>query len=862
MNPQSNMRCILFATLWFLFSCNCIFAQDEEFYNRVKSGDLTLEECLDRRVLEQGFDVFPSLLRLKDALENDASLDCQRYILVVASLCNLYINQGDYYSAKILIGNVYNKISETVSSPNNPYSRQLRIYQGQIELMMNNINEALDYMINDLQMCEEANDYTDTYFILAHNISSTLMKKGDVLRAKLFMDEAIENIEKTYGNIFDNRQEEFYKIINQYGMICEAIHEYEKAEKCFRHIIDNCKQTPLSADAYKLACNNLAFMLMKQNKWRESLNYMLMIKDSNSNDNNYLFQQNLALNYLFVFDYTNAIEQAIKVNEVAYSNIGYVFSHFTDNEKENYWNQLSGEQLFLDNLIAYKTKDSDARSLAYNNIINSRNLLMTNAKLISECVSQSKDDKLKKEYALYKKLRGKLAFKTTKEKRDSLKAVVNECERNVINSIDNIGELLKNKSGTWEDIWNVLDDGEYAIEFTHIPIMEKYPLVEAHYGAYIIGKEYKSPRIVLLDIVDSVENVIVNDNPDELFINNLYSKEINRTVYNMIWKTIKPYLKDNCTVYYSPTSFLSYLNMEVLEDEEGNRLADLYKMRRVSSTAKIGEIKKRGKEKYKSAVVYGNIKYDESKENMVAESEKYDSFTGIEIDNEMILRSMNDRGKWGNIPATKDEIYEVAKNLKRKNANVVIKELSAASEESFKVLSGCSPDIIHLATHGFVIDTPDKAHDNKFVASTNIYSSKEAYMMWTGLLMSGANNVWTGQFDVNNVEDGILTAEEISQLDLSNTKLVVMSACETGRGKVDPIDGVLGLQRAFKKAGVKSIVMSLWKVNDEATSLMMSCFYRHLTNGKERHEALELARKDVEKEYPDPFYWAGFIMLD
>ena len=68
--------------------------------------------------------------------------------------------------------------------------------------------------------------------------------------------------------------------------------------------------------------------------------------------------------------------------------------------------------------------DSDARKMAYNNIINSRNLQMTNAKLISECVSQSKDDKLKKEYALYKKLRGKLAFKTTKEKRDSLKAAV------------------------------------------------------------------------------------------------------------------------------------------------------------------------------------------------------------------------------------------------------------------------------------------------------------------------------------------------------------------------------------------------------------------------------------------------------
>ena len=196
------------------------------------------------------------------------------------------------------------------------------------------------------------------------------------------------------------------------------------------------------------------------------------------------------------------------------------------------------------------------------------------------------------------------------------------------------------------------------------------------------------------------------------------------------------------------------------------------------------------------------------------------------------------------------------------NRMVEIKELNAANEESFKNLSGNSPDIIHLATHGFVIDNIEKATGNKFVASTNIYSYKESFMMWAGLLLAGANNLWTGQFAINNVEDGILTAEEISQLDLSNTKLVVMSACETGKGFVDPIDGIIGLQRAFKKAGAKTIVMSLWKVNDEATSLMMSSFYKYLIGGKERHEALELARRDVEKEYPDPFYWAGFIMLD
>ena len=845
-----------------LFSFCDINAQNENLIQRAKSGDLTLEECRDSTLHEQNVDLFPSLLKLKDKLEKDNIFNCNDYIYIINLLSAYYSNRGEYYSISLLLDEAFEIINKHELSTNNKYLRNLWTVRGKIEAILNNYDSALEYMMHTLHMCEEANDFSFAYFLTTSNIAYLYLAKGEILQAKLFMDEAIETLKKLQGDIFEINQEEVYTFFNQYGMIYDAVKDYNNAEKYYRHVIENCKQTQMSADAYKLACNNLACMLMKQNKWEESLQYMLMIRYSNNTDNNYMFFQNLAINYLFLFDYINAIEQARRMNNVAYSNIGYIFSHFTEIEKENYWSMKSKELLFLDNLIAYRSMDSDARKMAYNNIINSRNLQMTNAKLISECVSQSKDDNLKNEYALYKKLRGQLAFKTTKEKRDSLRALVKEYERNVINSIDNIGELLKDKLGTWEDIRDVLDENEYAIEFTHIPLMDTYPIVEAHYGAYIIAKEYESPRIVLLDIVDSVENVIVNDNPDELFINNLYNRKINRTVYNMIWKTIKPYLKDNCTVYYSPTSFLSYLNMEVLEDEEGNRLADLYKMRRVSSTARIGEIKKRGKEKYKSAVVYGNIKYDESQENMVAESEKYDSFTGVEIVNEMVLRSMNDRGKWGNIPATKDEIYEVAKSLKRKNANVVIKELSAASEESFKILSGCSPDIIHLATHGFVIDTPDKALNNKFVASTNIYSPKEAYMMWTGLLMAGANNVWTGQFDVNNVEDGILTAEEISQLDLSNTKLVVMSACETGRGKVDPIDGVLGLQRAFKKAGVKSIVMSLWKVNDEATSLMMSCFYRHLTNGKERHEALELARKDVVKEYPDPFYWAGFIMLD
>ena len=455
-----------------------------------------------------------------------------------------------------------------------------------------------------------------------------------------------------------------------------------------------------------------------------------------------------------------------------------------------------------------------------------------------------------------------MAFKTTKEKHDSLKTVVNELERKIVNAIGNIGEQLRDNSFTWKDVKKTLDDDEYAIEFTNVTLMKQYPDTEPYYGAYIIGKHYDSPKLVLLERLDSIDKNVVDDNPDELFINSLYGNEKNRIIYELIWKKIEPYLKENSTIYYSPTSYLSYLNMEIIEDDNGKRLSEKYNMRRVNSTSYIYEMKKSRKDSYNSAMLFGNIHYDESLEEMRTESEKYDSYTGVAIDNKAILRSMNERGRWGNIPATKKEIYDIAKTLGNHNRMVEIKEHNAANEESFKNLSGNSPDIIHLATHGFVIDNIEKATGNNFVASTNFYSYKESFMMWAGLLLAGANNLWTGQFAINNVEDGILTAEEISQLDLSNTKLVVMSACETGKGFVDPIDGIIGLQRAFKKAGAKTIVMSLWKVNDEATSLMMSSFYKYLIGGKERHEALELARRDVEKEYSDPFYWAGFIMLD
>lgn len=137
-------------------------------------------------------------------------------------------------------------------------------------------------------------------------------------------------------------------------------------------------------------------------------------------------------------------------------------------------------------------------------------------------------------------------------------------------------------------------------------------------------------------------------------------------------------------------------------------------------------------------------------------------------------------------------------------------------------------------------------------------------MIRSGLLLAGANYAWKNGRPISpGADDGILTAYEIAQLDLSQTELVVLSACETGLGDIRGDEGVYGLQRAFKLAGVKYVLMSLWQVPDFQTQELMAAFYYHFLEEKmDIPAALRAAQAELRSRYPDPFTWAGFVLLE
>jgi CHAT domain-containing protein len=181
-----------------------------------------------------------------------------------------------------------------------------------------------------------------------------------------------------------------------------------------------------------------------------------------------------------------------------------------------------------------------------------------------------------------------------------------------------------------------------------------------------------------------------------------------------------------------------------------------------------------------------------------------------------------------------------------------------------------SPRILHLATHGFFLQ--DQPHDPErefrglgaaagFESGLGRLSGPlpENPLLRAGLALAGAQTFLDGGQLPPEAEDGLLTAEDVSGLDLLATELVVLSACETGLGEVRTGEGVFGLQRAFVLAGAKTLVMSLWSVPDQETRQLMEDFYQRILSGQPRADALRQAQLALRQKHPDPFYWGAFI---
>lgn len=406
---------------------------------------------------------------------------------------------------------------------------------------------------------------------------------------------------------------------------------------------------------------------------------------------------------------------------------------------------------------------------------------------------------------------------------------------------------------SWDEIRQKLAPDEAAIEFVY---------AGKHVMALVVRPDSPSPRPVRLVESDTLVTRLkaLDANTSARLAVKLYNEQA-VDLYGMLWAPLEPCLQGVRTVYFTTPGILNNLSFAAFATPDGSYLTDKYRLRQLTTTAALLKPREAGQTP-RSALLMGDIYYS-PRQQLLADSGRADEARGA--DDDLALDDFDNRGvsreHFKYLPFTGDELANIERKLtehRLSSADLTVRKGASATEAAFKELAARKPEVIHLATHGFFV--ADDRDASRIPYYRQRMQNMTNSMRRAGIALAGAEAAWCGA-EGHDENDGILTADEVARFDLHGTRLVVLSACETALGNYS-FEGVYGLPRGFKQAGVESLLVSLWSVNDRSTSLLMSEFYRYWLEGKPVREALEQAVREVREQYPQPYYWAPFVLLD
>ena len=553
-------------------------------------------------------------------------------------------------------------------------------------------------------------------------------------------------------------------------------------------------------------------------------------------------------------------------NYVNYSS-GMILEYFTGlnaGNRHDFWNKYA--KVFTRELpyFTYYSGDGRFAPVLYDGMLLSKGLLLSADTQLRETILNSGDTVLLATYERLNDMRDQMekayaqaAQGDTTVNVDSLAQLVDQQEQLLVRQSAAVGDFTKNLRVKWQDVQAALKPEDLAIEFVRCPIDNDSVV----YLAVTLRADSRQPAVYRLFEEKEIANMSYDDGQ----------------IATRLFEPLAGELDGISNIYFSPDGELYNKAIENLPaGYRGLYLSDLWNFYRLSSTRELAI--QHHTSKAGNAVVYGGIRYDADVNRMAANSPYVSQRSRSLDDMPLVADSLHLRAGAFYLPATKTEAEGVEKTLSAHHISTLLKTDTLATERSFKELSGQGIGMLHVATHGFYWTEREATKMSKmsFLQQTSGRSadSEDKMLTRSGLLFAGANHVLKGRTLPEAIDDGILTAKEISQMDLRGLDLVVLSACQTGLGEIKG-DGVFGLQRGFKKAGANTLLMTLWKVDDDATRLLMTHFYELLMSGHKKNVALRMAQHAVRTytvggdpssadshPYEAPQFWAAFILLD
>jgi CHAT domain-containing protein len=336
---------------------------------------------------------------------------------------------------------------------------------------------------------------------------------------------------------------------------------------------------------------------------------------------------------------------------------------------------------------------------------------------------------------------------------------------------------------------------------------------------------------------------------------------IGDSLYNLLWKPLTASLKKVTKISYSPAGKLYTVAFHAIPVGRGKVLMDKYKLEQYMSIREIALRKNENKESIRDLYLFGNAKFSmDSAEIVNTNFPKEQSNNLTNLYTGLAVNRSGGKGQWEDLPGTAIEVEEIKKLFENNKIVTKVFVREEATEENLKKVALLKPQILHIATHGFFEPMSTTVNQPDF--QTINYNFANEPLLRSGLVCAGANYVWLGRGHIKDRDDGIATAYEIAQLNLNKTDLVVLSACESALGDIIGSEGVFGLQRAFKMAGVKQMILSLWEVPDKETSELMMMFYRNWLKLGNIEDAFYQTQMKMKNKYPkEPNKWAAWVLV-
>ncbi|MDE7145007.1 MAG: CHAT domain-containing protein [Duncaniella sp.] len=787
---------------------------------------------------------------------------------ILLDLADTYIDAGQYEKATEMLSNA-KAATEKFCSEKSILHARLSYIRGRLSASLNEHDKAEEhYLYAKHRMESNGEQRNSLYPAILKNIGIIAMNSGNYSMALEYFDCYTTSAASIFGkNSMAWYDASVYRLdaIFASGNIEQYEKEHDKIENFPKNI--DLKMTPMAMmpinHSYKTYSEyiirrgmpNIAVLMLQL-----MLDVTKQIDAENEIEIRNAYNM-LGYTYISADNHTEASKCFAAQLEIDRKYAHDVFMFLPEAQRSAYWGKLEPMMNRLFNLnregsvtlsdgtvteIKAELPHSVTGSLLYDASLLNKGLMLEASVNLHRLLRDSNNPELLMLNDSLSQLRRKQASKGSLTHIESAAAI--SLEEKIMKESRQYGDFMNFANIRWQDVQGKLKNNEVAVEF----VMSRDGNIE-YYSAEILRKSFNEPKHVFLFALRKGDKRFEGAD--------IYDSN---TIHSKVWKKILAHVNKGETIYFSPAGKLYNLAIEHAMVNDGKRMNMSYNPVRLSSTREL--VMDRPSNTNRNAVLYGGLNYDTDIEDMQLMAQTVSHTRGI---SRSLASDIENRDAWGYLPGTLTEVNSISHDISSgSNYKHILVTGDEGTEESFKSLSGQDNRILHIATHGFYL--PPENSEEDFITANYAVDDNSLYR--SALVLSGGNNGWLfPELIPEDLEDGMLTAKEISEMDLSNTDLVVMSACQTGLGDVTN-EGVFGLQRAFKLAGAKTLVMSLSPVHDDATRVLMEEFYSSLFSGDSTRAAFAKAQNKVKnskfnidgKTLPGslPQFWAPFVIMD